>query len=107
VRRNGFQPSRQVLKKLAARDVSLTLRLGAQLLRRALPQLSHHAVRDPLGDAHLCRLPFRRHRDADQKSFSLLITANGRQSAWAEGHTMPEAEAVASTLSYLQAHFRL
>jgi hypothetical protein len=46
VRCNGFQSSRKVLKKLAARDVSLQLGLGAQLLRRALSQLSHHALRD-------------------------------------------------------------
>src|SRR5690242_10384092 len=78
-----FQPPGQVLQRLASCDVPLQLCLGTQLLRCTQTKLLHGSLRDPLGDSYLRGLSFRRHSDSDQKSFSLLVTADGGQSRWA------------------------
>jgi hypothetical protein len=78
-----FQPPRQVYERLAACDVSLTLCLSAQVLCGASPKLSHRSLRHPLRDSYPGGLPFRRHRNSDQKPFSLLVTTKSRQSLWA------------------------
>src|SRR5947209_12411812 len=78
-----FQPPRQVYERLAACDVSLTLYLSAQVLCGASPKLSHRSLRHPLRDSYPDGLPFRRHRNSDQKPFSLLVTTKSRQSLWA------------------------
>ena len=82
-----FQPPRQVYERLAACDVSLTLYLSAQVLCGASPKLSHRSLRHPLRDSYPGGLPFRRHRNSDQKPFSLLVTTKSRQSLWA-AHTL-------------------
>src|SRR2546421_12992344 len=78
-----FQPPGQVHERLAACDVSLALGLSAQALRGASPELLHRSLCHPLGDSYLCRLPFRRHRNPDQKLLPFLVTADGWQSSWA------------------------
>ena len=85
-----FQPPRQVYERLAACDVSLTLYLSAQVLCGASPKLSHRSLRHPLRDSYPGGLPFRRHRNSDQKQFSLLVTTKSRQSLWA-AHTLKVA----------------
>src|SRR5207248_1083486 len=83
MRGDSFQPPRQVYERLAACDVSLTLCLSAQVLCGASPKLSHRSLRHPLRDSYPGGLPYRRHRNSDQKPFSLLVTTKSRQSLWA------------------------